>query len=130
MSMSIIVVDTDFVPDKEIAEVLGLVRISYKYRISVTDCGRLIADMLEPPAAEVIPPEEFNEEMTAGFQQITINEKHPNMFSEGGITALGRLKKKAEEIGADAVINTRFMTARITSGVSEMLAYGTAVKLG
>jgi uncharacterized protein YbjQ (UPF0145 family) len=127
--MSIIVVDTNFVPDKEIAEVLGLVRISYKYRISVTDCGRLIADMLGPPEVEVIPPEELDEGMTAGFQQITINEKHPDMFSEGGVTALGRLKKKAEEIGADAVISARVMTARITSSLLELLAYGTAVKL-
>ncbi|MCD6456526.1 MAG: heavy metal-binding domain-containing protein [Methanophagales archaeon] len=127
--MNVIVVNTDFVPGKEIAEVLGLVRISYRYRISVTDCGRLIADMVGPPEVEVIQPEEYNEEMTTGFQQITINEKHPNMFSEGGVTALGRLKKKAEEMSADAVINTRVMTARITSGVSEMLAYGTAVKL-
>jgi uncharacterized protein YbjQ (UPF0145 family) len=127
--MSIIEVDTDFVPGKEIAEVLGLVKVSYKYRMAVTDCGRLIADMLGPPEVEVIQAKEFDEKMTAGFQQIIINEKHLDMFSEGGITALGRLKKKAEEIGADAVINARVMTARITSGLSEMLAYGTAVKL-
>ena len=85
--------------------------------------------MLGHPEVEVIQPKEYDEKMTAGFQQITINENHPNMFSEGGVTALGKLKKKAEEIGADAVINTRVMTARITSSLLELLAYGTAVKL-
>jgi len=32
-------------------------------------------------------------------------------------------------MGADAIIGMRFMTAMIMQGSSEMLAYGTAVKL-
>ena len=127
--MSIIVVNTDFVPGKEIAAVLGRVKVFYKYRMAVTDCGRLIVDLLGPVEVEVIPPEELDENMTAGFQQIAGDEMHPDAIFEGKIIALGRLKKKAEELGADAIINARFMTARITSGLSEMLAYGTAVKL-
>ena len=127
--MSIIEVDTDFVPGKEIAAVLGLVKVSYKYRMAVTDCGRLIVDLLGPVEVEVIQAKEFDENMTAGFQQIAGDEMHPDAIFEGKIIALGRLKRKAEELGADAIIKARFMTARITSGLSEMLAYGTAVKL-
>ena len=37
--------------------------------------------------------------------------------------------RDAENLGADAVINVRFTTAMIMQGASEMLAYGTAVKL-
>ena len=36
----------------------------------------------------------------------------------------------AERIGADAVINVRFTSSQIMQGASEILAYGTAVKLG
>jgi uncharacterized protein YbjQ (UPF0145 family) len=32
-------------------------------------------------------------------------------------------------LGADAVINVRFMTSQLMSGAAEMLSYGTAVKL-
>ena len=35
----------------------------------------------------------------------------------------------AERIGADAVINVRFTTSAVMQGMSEILAYGTAVKL-
>jgi uncharacterized protein YbjQ (UPF0145 family) len=31
--------------------------------------------------------------------------------------------------GADAIIGVRFMTSMVMAGASEMLAYGTAVKL-
>jgi len=36
---------------------------------------------------------------------------------------------EALEKGADAVVGVRFMTSMIMQGASEMLAYGTAVKL-
>ena len=35
----------------------------------------------------------------------------------------------AENLGADAIINVRFTTSMLMQGASEMLAYGTAVKL-
>ena len=37
--------------------------------------------------------------------------------------------KDAEKMGADAVINVRMTTSMVMQGASELLAYGTAVKL-
>jgi uncharacterized protein YbjQ (UPF0145 family) len=37
--------------------------------------------------------------------------------------------KDAEKLGADAILNIRFTTSMITQGASEVMAYGTAVKL-
>jgi uncharacterized protein YbjQ (UPF0145 family) len=34
-----------------------------------------------------------------------------------------------KNLGADAIINIRFTTSVITQGASEILAYGTAVKI-
>ena len=42
--------------------------------------------------------------------------------------AIDRMKADAESLGADAIINVRFMTAMVMQGASEILAYGTAVK--
>jgi len=39
------------------------------------------------------------------------------------------LVNQAIDLGADAIIGMRFMTSMIMQGASEMLAYGTAVKL-
>jgi uncharacterized protein YbjQ (UPF0145 family) len=35
----------------------------------------------------------------------------------------------AESLGANAIVNVRFMTSTIVQGASEILAYGTAVKI-
>jgi len=35
----------------------------------------------------------------------------------------------AQNKGADAVVNMRFVTSQVMSGAAELLAYGTAVKL-
>ncbi len=44
--------------------------------------------------------------------------------------AYNRMVNEAVELNADAIIGTRFMTSMVMAGASEMLAYGTAVKLG
>jgi uncharacterized protein YbjQ (UPF0145 family) len=51
------------------------------------------------------------------------------MMSEAREIALKRMTEKAEEMGADAIVNVRFMTSMVMSGAAEILAYGTAVKL-
>ena len=40
-----------------------------------------------------------------------------------------RMIKDAETLGADAILNVRFVTSMVAQTMSEMLAYGTAVKL-
>ena len=42
--------------------------------------------------------------------------------------AFDRMVKHAEEVGADAVIAVRYDAAEFAPGVTEVLAYGTAVK--
>jgi uncharacterized protein YbjQ (UPF0145 family) len=51
------------------------------------------------------------------------------MLAEAREIALKRMEEKAQNLGADAVINVRFMTSSIMGGAAEILAYGTAVKL-
>ena len=43
--------------------------------------------------------------------------------------ALDRMIAEAEKMGADAVVGLRMETSTIASGASEIIAYGTAVKL-
>ena len=41
-----------------------------------------------------------------------------------------RMIDDAKTLNADAIINIRFTTSMVMQGASEILAYGTAVKLG
>ena len=43
--------------------------------------------------------------------------------------AMERMIEHATELNADAIINFRFQTSTIAPGASEVIAYGTAVKL-
>ncbi len=102
-----IVVNTDFVPGRKIKEALGLVR------------------------GNTIQAKNIGKDIVAGFRNLVGGEirEYTDMLSEAREVALSRMVEKAEKLGADAVINTRFMTSAIMTSAAEILAYGTAVKL-
>lgn len=54
-------------------------------------------------------------------------DEYTKMLAESREQALDRLKEHATAMGADAVINVRFVTSHITDGAAELLVYGTAV---
>ena len=53
--------------------------------------------------------------------------EYTKMMAESREQALDRMVEEAEELGANAVICTRFMTSMLMQGAAELLAYGTAV---
>ncbi len=102
-----IIVNTDFIPGKEIKETLDLVR------------------------GNTIQAKSIGKDIKAGFRHMAGGEikEYTAMLAESREIALQRMQEKAEKIGADAVINVRFMTSAMMGGAAEILAYGTAVKL-
>ena len=63
------------------------------------------------------------EESLFGFNEIN---KNYHMPGEGNIRGFVNQKEK----GADAVVGIRFTTSAIMDGSSEIMVFGTAVKLG
>ena len=102
-----IVVNTDFIPEREIGEILGLVK------------------------GNTIQAKHIGKDVVAGFRQLVGGEikEYTEMLSEAREIALKRMIEKAEEMGADAIINVRFTTSAVMGGAAEILVYGTAVKL-
>jgi uncharacterized protein YbjQ (UPF0145 family) len=102
-----ILTNTDFVVGKEIKEVLGLVK------------------------GNTIQAKSIGKDIKAGFRHMVGGEivEYTEMLAESREVAIKRMKDKADKLGADAVINVRFMTSSIMGGAAEILAYGTAVKL-
>ena len=53
---------------------------------------------------------------------------YTEMLNDARSIATQRLVDEATNIGADAVVNVRFMTSSVMAGASEIIVYGTAVK--
>ena len=102
-----IITTSDFIPNHEISNILGIARGS-------TVRARNVA-----------------KDFFAAFKNIIGGEieEYTYLQAQAREQALQRMLKDAENLGADAVINVRFTTAMIMQGASEMLVYGTAVKL-
>ena len=100
-----IIVTTDFIPGKEITEVLGMARGN---TVRARAVGKDIMAMLR----NVIGGE------------VT---EYTKMIAESREQALDRMAQSAKEMGANAVVNVRFGTSMVMSGAAEILAYGTAV---
>jgi uncharacterized protein YbjQ (UPF0145 family) len=102
-----IVVNTDFVPGREIVEVVGLVR------------------------GNTIRAKHLGKDLMAGLRNIVGGEltEYSEMISEAREEAMNRMINEAEKLGADAIINLRLTTSQVAAGAAEILAYGTAVTL-
>lgn len=102
-----ITVNTDFVPGYRIDETLGLVRGS------------------------TIRAKHLGKDIMAGLRMIVGGEitEYSEMLVEARNESLRRMEAQAQAVGADAVVNVRFVTSQVMSGAAELLSYGTAVKL-
>ena len=103
----IIVTTAEEIPGKKIVQVLGIARGN---TVRARNIGRDIG---------------------AGFKNLIGGEikTYSEMTAQSRDEAYNRMVNSAIEMGADAVIGMRFSTSMVMQGASEMLAYGTAVKL-
>ncbi|MEF8827226.1 MAG: YbjQ family protein, partial [Halapricum sp.] len=66
-----------------------------------------------------------------GFRNLAGGElkAYSRLLSDARDEAIARMETNAAEMGGDAVVNVRMETSEITKGASEVIAYGTAVRL-
>ncbi len=55
--------------------------------------------------------------------------EYTEMMGRARTVATNRMIDQAAKLGADAIINLRYMTTSVVASAAELLAYGTAVKL-
>ena len=102
-----IITTTEKIPNKEIAEVLGIVRGS---TVRARNIGRdILAGLKNVVGGEI--------------------EEYTKLQAHSREQALQRMISDAEKLGADAIVNVRLTTSMIMQGAAEILAYGTAVKI-
>ena len=54
---------------------------------------------------------------------------YTELLQESRSEATQRMIAQAQELGANAVVNVRYTTSSVAQGASEILAYGTAVRV-
>ncbi len=102
-----IITTTDSVPGRQVLETVGLVRGS---TVRARNVGR---------------------DIVAGLRNIVGGEviEYTKLLAEAREQAVGRMVAEAESRGANAIVATRFITASVSQGSAEIVAYGTALKL-
>jgi uncharacterized protein YbjQ (UPF0145 family) len=103
----ILLLNSAEIPGKKIAETLGLVQGHTIFAIWLgKDLSAIVRLVLGGELTE-----------------------YTEMMGRARRVATHRMIAKAEAMGADAIINLRYMTTSVIGSAAELLAYGTAVKL-
>lgn len=102
-----ILVNTEYITNKEIIEVVGMVK------------------------GEIVQSKHLGRDFMAGLKTIVGGEikGYTEMIAEARKIATDRMIKEAEKLGADAIVGIRYSSSAVMQGASEILAYGTAVKI-
>ena len=103
----VLLLNSDTVPGRAVGEILGLVQGHTVFAIWLGN------------------------DLSALMRLIVGGEltEYTEMMGEARMIATDRMVASAEELGADAIINVRYMTTSVVGTASELLVYGTAVKL-
>ncbi len=102
-----IIVNTNEIKGYEITKVHGLVR------------------------GNIVQSKHIGKDIIASFRTIVGGEikEYTEMLTEARQKATAAMVKEAEQLGANAVVNVRYMTSQIMQNAAEILAYGTAVTI-
>ncbi len=104
---SVLLLNSDAVPGRQAREILGLVQGHTVFAIWLgKDLSALVRLILGGELTE-----------------------YTEMMGNARSIATNRMMAQAGQMGADAIINVRYMTTSVVGSAAELLVYGTAVKL-
>jgi uncharacterized protein YbjQ (UPF0145 family) len=74
----------------------------------------------------------IGKDILAGLRTLVGGEitEYTKMLAESREQAIDRMVDEAEKAGANGIVCLRFTTSTVMKGAAELLAYGTAVKMG
>ncbi|HAS43332.1 MAG TPA: hypothetical protein DCS93_22825 [Microscillaceae bacterium] len=93
--------------------------------------NRDIAQILGVARGSTVRTRNFASDFFAALKNIVGGEveEYTKLQAHSREQALKRMIRDAQKMQADAIIGVRFTTSMVMKGASEILAYGTAVKL-
>lgn len=102
-----IVTTTETVPGREVIEIVGIAK------------------------GNAVRARHLGRDIFAGLKNLVGGEisEYTKLLAQSREQAMQRLVADAQRMGGDAVVNVRMTTSMVMDGTSEILAYGTVVKL-
>ncbi len=93
--------------------------------------GYKTKEMLGLVRGNFVQSKHIGKDIIASFRTLVGGEikEYTIMLTEARQKATAIMVKEAEEQGANAIVNVRYMTSQIMQGAAEILVYGTAVKM-
>ncbi len=93
--------------------------------------GREVEEILGVVRGNTIRARHVGKDIVAGLRNIVGGEitEYTKLMGESREQAIDRMIAQAQGLGADAIICVRFTTSMVMAQASEILAYGTAVRL-
>lgn len=101
--------------------------------ITTTDAieGRRVTKVLGLVRGNSVRARHVGRDFMAGLRNLVGGEvqEYSKLLADSREEAVQRMATSAEEMGANAILGTRFITAAIMGGAAEILAYGTAAQV-
>jgi len=96
-----------------------------------TIVGREVVETLGLVRGATVRSKHIGTDIMAGLRNVVGGEMkgYSSMLAGAREQALDRMAEEARRLGADAIVGFRMETSSIMSGASEIVAYGTAVRL-
>ena len=93
--------------------------------------GKEIVEIIDIARGSTVRARNVGRDLGAVMRSIVGGEvrEYTKLLARAREEALERMIEDARALGADAVVNMRFQTSAVMAGASEILAYGTAVKI-
>lgn len=96
-----------------------------------TTPGQSIESVLGCVTGNAVKARHVGSDIMASLKTLVGGEitQYSQLMNDTRALAIERMQKNAQAMGANAVIGLRFASSEISQGLSELLAYGTAVVL-
>lgn len=93
--------------------------------------GHQVAEVLGVARGSVVRAKHIGSDIMASLRNLVGGEvtEYAQLLAAAREQAMDRMISDAGDMGADAVVCVRLTTSQIMGGASEVLAYGTAVRL-
>ena len=90
-----------------------------------------ITEIIGVVEGSTVRAKHIGKDILAGFKNLIGGEvkQYTELLNEARKEAMSRMEKNAVELNADAIINVRIVTSMVSQMASEILIYGTAVKI-
>ena len=94
--------------------------------------GKKVTEVLGVAFGSCVQTKHLGKDIGAGLRSLVGGEAkgYTELMEEARRTAMQGLIEDAEALGAEAIIGMRYATAQTMVGAAELIAFGTAVRLG